>query len=84
MNLVLQTKAFEDLIYWAEHDTKILVKILKIFRDIKREPFAGIGKAEPLKYELSGWWSRRIDKEHRLVYKVEKERIIILSCRFHY
>jgi len=77
-------KAFEDFNYWANEDKKIYQKIVSLIKDIERHPFQGIGKPEPLKYELKGLWSRRITDEHRLVYKITEQEIIFLSCRFHY
>ncbi|WP_082727289.1 Txe/YoeB family addiction module toxin [Nostoc sp. NIES-3756] len=65
-------------------DKKVFKKILDLVKDIQRDPFSGIGKPEPLKYELQGYWSRRITEEHRLVYKVEEDLLIILSCKYHY
>ncbi|MDB9442407.1 Txe/YoeB family addiction module toxin [Sphaerospermopsis kisseleviana CS-549] len=64
--------------------SEVFKKILELIKDIQREPFSGIGKPEPLKYELQGYWSRRITDEHRLVYKVEEDVLIILSCKYHY
>ena len=80
------SNAFEDFINWASEDKKIFKKIGTLIKDIKRNPTDGIGKPEPLKYELSGYWSRRIDDEHRLVYKIadNDDTIIILSCKDHY
>jgi toxin YoeB len=75
---------WEDYIYWQNTDRKILKKINELIRDSLRTPFEGIGKPEPLKGNLSGCWSRRIDSEHRLVYKVYDDRIHILQCRYHY
>ena len=69
---------------WAIENDKIHLKILNLIQSCLDEPYAGIGKPEPLKYELKGYWSRRITKEHRLVYEVTDEEIIILSCKFHY
>ncbi len=77
-------KAFEDFNFWAKEDKKIYKKIVDLIKDIERSPFHGIGKPEPLKYEFKGLWSRRITEEHRLVYKITEEEIILLSCRFHY
>jgi toxin YoeB len=76
--------AFDDLIQWATEDRKVYARIVKLIKDIDRDPFVGIGKPEPLKHELAGLWSRRITDEHRLVYKVTNEEIVIVSCRFHY
>ena len=76
--------AFDDLNQWATSDRKVYAGIVRLIKDIDREPFVGIGKPEPLKHELAGLWSRRITDEHRLVYKVTEEEIIVVSCRFHY
>jgi toxin YoeB len=76
--------AFADFCAWMENDRKIGVKIKKLIKEIERTPFGGTGKPEPLKHELSGYWSRRITSEHRLVYKVEKDMITIISCKDHY
>lgn len=76
--------AFDDLSRWATEDRKVYARIVKLIKDIDRDPFVGIGKPEPLKHELAGLWSRRITDEHRLVYKVTNEEIVIVSCRFHY
>ncbi|MGE0051420.1 MAG: Txe/YoeB family addiction module toxin [Arcobacter sp.] len=84
MNLIFSDKAWDEYMYWQQTDKLILKKINQLIRDIKREPFDGIGKPEPLKYELSGFWSRRISDEHRLVYEVSESYIAIVSCRFHY
>jgi toxin YoeB len=80
------SNAFEDFTNWALEDKKTFKKILSLIKDIKRNPKDGIGKPEPLKHELSGYWSRRIDKEHRLVYRIAEtnDEIIIISCRKHY
>ena len=76
--------AFDDLSQWATEDRKVYARIVKLIKDIDRDPFVGIGKPEPLKHELAGLWSRRITDEHRHVYKVTNEEIVIVSCRFHY
>ena len=81
--------AWEDFEYWIETDTDIVVKIKELLKSIKENPFKGLGKPEPLKYGLKGFWSRRITQEHRLVYKVsgrkgEDQRCSIIQCRFHY
>ncbi len=84
MLIAFTENAWEDYVYWQVTDKKILKKINKLIKEIKRSPFDGIGKPEPLKYDLAGFWSRRIDTEHRLVYQVEENEVIIISCRFHY
>lgn len=75
---------WEDYLYWQQSDRKVLKRINSLIKDTIRDPFQGIGKPEPLKGNLSGWWSRRITNEHRLVYRVENKVMIILQCRFHY
>lgn len=77
-------EAFADFAEWATIERKTHAKIVSLVRDIQRDPFAGLGKPEPLKHELAGLWSRRITDEHRLVYKVTDEDIVIVSCRYHY
>ena len=84
MNLTWTEESWEDYVYWQQIDKKVLKKINTLIRDIKREPFGGIGKPEPLKHELAGYWSRRITDEHRLVYEVTDYTVIVISCRFHY
>lgn len=76
--------AFEDLSWWIKEDRKKALRIVELIKDIGREPFSGIGKPEPLKHELAGCWSRRIDQEHRIVYQVTPDKIRILTCRYHY
>lgn len=82
--LVFVDNAWNDYVYWAENDTKVLKRINELIKDIDRVPFAGLGKPEPLMYKLNGFWSRRISLEHRLVYKIDDSSIIILMCRYHY
>lgn len=77
-------KAFEHFTQWSSLDKKIYARIVELIKDAQRDPFNGIGKPEPLKHELVGLWSRRINNEHRLVYSVSDEEIIIVSCKFHY
>ena len=84
MILIFSDDAWEDYLYWQQNDKKILKKINKLIKEIKREPFKGIGEPEPLKYNWSGYWSRRITIEHRLVYKVTDNSILIAQCRYHY
>ena len=76
--------SFEDYQYWSANDKKIFKKINSLIKEILRSPFSGTGKPEPLKHELSGYWSRRITDEHRLVYKVEQDSILVISCMYHY
>ena len=82
--VAFEEKAFEDFTNWATQDKKLYTKIIALIKDIKRSPFLGLGKPEPLKHELSGYWSRRINDEHRLVYNVTDTMIIIASCKYHY
>ena len=84
MELVWQTNAWEDYLYWQEQDKKMLRRINDLINDTLRSPFKGIGKPEPLKGDLSGYWSRRITDEHRLVYAVKEKRVHVIQCRFHY
>lgn len=84
MELVWQTHAWEDYLYWQETDKKILEKINGLIKECLRSPFVGIGKPEPLKGKYAGFWSRRITDEHRLVYTVKDKQPHILQCRFHY
>ncbi|WP_449419806.1 Txe/YoeB family addiction module toxin [Phormidium nigroviride] len=83
-NITFTLEAFDQFNDWVAEDKKVHRKIIILINDILRQPFAGLGKPEPLKYELSGYWSRQITDEHRLVYEVTDTEIIILSCRFHY
>lgn len=76
--------AWDSYLYWQAIDKKILSRINDLIKDIKRSPFNGIGKPEPLKFELAGKWSRRITDEHRLVYQVKDNQLIIFQCRYHY
>ncbi len=73
-----------DYLHWQEKDRQVLARVNELIRDTLRNPFTGIGKPEPLKGNLKGWWSRRVTQEHRLVYRVEDQTVIILQCRFHY
>lgn len=84
MIIAFDQQAFEDYKTWAMEDIKIFAKISALIKDVSRDPFRGLGKPEPLRHDLSGYWSRRITDEHRLVYKVEKGTIFIASCMFHY
>ena len=84
MNIEFSAASFEDYRYWQEQDRKQLKRIHQLLKEIMRTPFAGIGKPEPLRGDLQGYWSRRIDRTHRLVYRVLKDRIQVLACRYHY
>jgi len=77
-------ESWRDYVYWQSQDKKTLKRINKLIADVKRSPFEGIGKPEPLKENLSGFWSRRVDESNRLVYVVEESSITIISCRYHY
>lgn len=76
--------SWEDYLYWQKTDKKILLKINKIIKEISRVPYSGLGNPEPLKHNWTGYWSRRITLEHRLVYKIENKQIFIAQCRYHY
>ncbi len=82
--IIFSKNAWEDYIFWQAEDKKILKKINTLIKDIQSTPYSGIGKPEPLKYDLAGLWSRRIDHEHRLVYQVNDNELLIYSCRYHY
>jgi toxin YoeB len=82
--LEFDVAAFEDLAWWVEQDRKKALRIIRLVIEIQKDPFHGIGKPEPLKHELAGCWSRRIDGEHRLIYQVTESKIRILACRYHY
>jgi len=84
MKLVFSKNAWEDYLYWQRTDKKILKRINSIIKDIQKNKYEGIGKPEPLKHSLSGYWSRRINSEHRLIYKIEENRIMIAQLRYHY
>jgi toxin YoeB len=84
MRLELEPQALEDLRYWVEQDRRKAARVLQLVEDCLRSLFAGAGKPEPLKHALAGCWSRRIDREHRLVYRIEGDSLVVLACRFHY
>ncbi len=84
MNLIWSDISWNDYMLWYETDKQAFKKINVLLKEIKRTPFEGLGKPEPLKYELSGCWSRRITHEHRLVYEVTQNGIFIVSCKYHY
>jgi toxin YoeB len=84
MRIVVHALAWEDYLHWQSSDRKMLKKLNGLIRECTRTPFTGTGKPEPLKNEFQGWWSRRIDQEHRLVYRVRDEMLEIAQCRYHY
>lgn len=84
MDLVFIRKSWEDYLYWQQTDKNTLKRINLLIKDIQRTPFEGIGKPEPLKFDMASCWSRRIDAEHRLVYKIQEQTVIIMQCRYHY
>ena len=84
MNLIFSDNAWDDYLFWQKTDKKILKRINKLIKETKRNPFEGIGKPEPLKHALSGYWSRRINDEHRFVYKVSESDLYIAQLRYHY
>lgn len=84
MNILFVEDAWEDYLYWQRTDKGKLKRINELIKVCLREPYSGIGKPEALKFDMAGYWSRRIDAEHRLVYKVESHNIIIVQCRYHY
>ncbi|MBG3081042.1 Txe/YoeB family addiction module toxin [Proteus mirabilis] len=84
MKLIFSEQSWSDYLYWQQMDKKIIKRINELIKDIKRTPFSGIGKPEPLKHNLAGFWSRRITDEHRLIYRITDPAIEIASCRYHY
>jgi toxin YoeB len=88
MKIEFTDHAWEDFDYWMQNEVEMAQKIRTLLKDIRRNPFTGLGKPEPLKFELQGYWSRRTDREHRLVYKVDgkgnQQRCLVLQCRYHY
>jgi toxin YoeB len=84
MKLTFSSKAWDDYLYWQKTDKAMLKRINRLIKDIQRQPFDGIGKPEPLIHGLSGYWSRRINDEHRMVYKVAEDNLLIAQLRYHY
>ncbi|MFM1962772.1 MAG: hypothetical protein RLZZ172_1617 [Bacteroidota bacterium] len=84
MKLVFTELSWEDYLFWQKNDKQKLKRINELLKDISRNPYDGIGKPEPLKFNYAGFWSRRIDEEHRLIYRVDDDEIQIAKCRFHY
>ncbi|NKB24397.1 MAG: Txe/YoeB family addiction module toxin [Kiritimatiellae bacterium] len=84
MKIVFADQGRDDFTYWINHDRKIAKRIIRLIKEIEREPFQGVGKPEPLKYDLASFWSRRITDEHRLVYSIENSQVLIAQARYHY
>ena len=84
MRLEFDSSAWKDLLFWKKANKEKLAKTMRLLASVERTPFAGIGKPEPLKHELSGYWSRRIDREHRLGDKISGDAVVVISCRYHY
>ena len=84
MKIIFHKNAWEDYLYWQKTDKNIVKKINSLIKEITRTPHEGAGKPEQLKFDLTGFWSRRINQEHRLVYRVEKNELHLLACRYHY
>lgn len=84
MKLIFDEHAWDDYLYWQRHDPALLQRLNDLIKECLRTPFSGRGKPEPLRGSLSGFWSRRITREHRLVYRVDGDRLLIAQCRYHY
>ena len=84
MRVTFSDEAWEDYLYWQQQDRKMVERINRLIREVQRDPFAGVGKPEPLKHALSGFWSRRLSDEHRMVYRVTEGALEIAQLRFHY
>jgi toxin YoeB len=81
---VFADQGWEDFVFWVGHDRKSAARIVRLIKEIERQPFEGLGKPEALRHDMAGFWSRRITEEHRLVYAVEKNQLLIAQCRYHY
>ena len=84
MKLIFSDEAWDDYLYWQKNDRRMVERINKLIQDVLREPFSGLGKPEPLKHALSGFWSRRITDEHRMVYRIEADALLLAQLRYHY
>ncbi|APR04253.1 MULTISPECIES: Txe/YoeB family addiction module toxin [Thauera] len=84
MKLIFAEAAWEDYLHWQQQDRRMVERINKLIRETQREPFSGIGKPEPLKHALAGFWSRRITDEHRMVYRIAGDALLIAQLRYHY
>ena len=83
-DFLFEKTAFEDVAYWVKTDVRMMKKIIQLLENIQQTPYEGLGKPEALKHQLQGHWSRRIDDEHRLVYRIEESSVVIIYCRYHY
>ena len=84
MKLIFADAAWDDYLYWQQQDRKMVVRINRLIQEVMREPFSGVGKPEPLKHALAGFWSRRITDEHRMVYRIEGKSVLLAQLRYHY
>ena len=84
MRLIFSDAAWEDYLYWQKQDKRMVERINKLIKETQREPFTGVGKPEPLKHALAGYWSRRITEEHRMVYKIDGDSMLLAQLRYHY
>lgn len=84
MKVIFHEQAWNDYLYWQQQDSKMLIRLNGLIKECIRAPFDGTAKPEPLKGQLSGWWPRRLNREHRLVYRIEEDQILIAQCRYHY
>ena len=84
MKYTFVDESWDDYLYWQRTDKKMMIKINDLLKDISKTPYSGLGKPEPLKYKYKGYWSRRINEEHRLIYRFSENEILIAKCRFHY
>jgi toxin YoeB len=84
MKLIFSDAAWEDYLYWQKQDKRMVERINKLIKETQREPFTGVGKPEPLKHALAGYWSRRITEEHRMVYKIDGDSMLLAQLRYHY
>jgi toxin YoeB len=84
VKLIFSGRAWEDYLYWQETDRNLVTRINRLIREIQREPFSGLGKPEPLKHAFQGYWSRRINDEHRIVYRIQDDSVLIAQLRYHY
>ena len=84
MKLIFSERAWEDYLHWQKIDRKVMLRVNQLIQDIQRDPFGGIGKPEPLRHALHGYWSRRITDEHRIIYKVQDDSLLIAQLRYHY